>query len=303
MTHTSNKIWRKGISSITIVMAIVAGVFLLCCERKGPAIIAMVGEIPIYQDDIEYRIRTYGKCYGRENIDELFVLAECIRDGFELAVLESYFNMEPTESLCALKVKWIDENTKDPPTWDCIKETYSKHEDALFRNVVRPIIVNQQLHGLFSMDTLIHRRERDSIRSIMREVVGERIDFESINGYDTFFTWRRDRDDSSINVELQEFGENLFVEEVLKKLSSGELWQDIVEGDYTYSIVKSIEVNDTGYLWCGVVLQKGSFDEWFINFARQNIKIEIRNSKLFVEFKAQYEDIWWRDCFVVCKGG
>ncbi len=276
--------------------------FMLCllfmgCEGGDSTIVGRVGEMAIYQEDLDLRTMAYENCYDKKNTDDVSILAECIRDGLEYAVLKSYFCIEPSETVLAQKLKWIDINTKDPPVWECIKLTYTEHRDALSRNVLRPILVNQQLHELFAGDTLIHNSQRDSIRVLKQKVSDNPDALSSIAGYDTFFT-KRTTDSLILAIASDVPNRGVVLERVLSELSPGEISKAIVEDAFTYRIVKLLHVRDTGYVWSGIVIPKRSFDNWFRKYACGNVRIEIYDKRLSEEFNAQYNDIWWKDCFV-----
>ena len=133
---------------------------------------------------------------------------------------------------------------------------------------------------------------------MMQKVKNEPALLPTLAGYDTFRIGRKQDTTLKISGYEMPVGENPFIEKVLKKLKPGELWDNIVEDDYSYKIVRFLGENDTNYIWDGVVIPKRNFDDWFRDYATKHIKIEIYDAAIKEAFLKKYPNLWWRNLFV-----
>ena len=95
------------------------------CAREDE-VVARVGDVEIYREDLRLQKAVYERCYGQEDKDSIEVLAELIRDALEKAVLKAKYGMEPPESIMIEKEKWIDKNTKAPEIGDVRRKSTGK---------------------------------------------------------------------------------------------------------------------------------------------------------------------------------
>ena len=262
------------------------------CAREDE-VVARVGDVEIYREDLRLQKAVYEKCYGQEDKDSIEVLAELIRNALEKAVLKAKYGMEPPESIMIEKEKWIDKNTKAPEIWRCKKEVYGRDKKALYRNIISPILVNRKLHGLFSLDTLIHKQERDSIVRIFKKVIEFPESLRTVVGYDTFRVPKRVSINEALLESGAEFASDPIIDRVLIHLKPGEMWRNIIEDDYSYKIVRLLSENDSCYICDGVIVMKKSFDKWFRGYAIRNIDIEIYDDCLRESLLERYSDLWW----------
>ena len=274
------------------VLAIV--LIVASCSKGGYDEVARVGDVYILRSDIELRTAVYVNCRMKPRKDTTEVLAEIIRDALEKATLQKFYGIAPPESVLKQKAKRIDRDTKAPEMLACIKSIYGSDKDAYLRNVVEPILVNNKLHSLFAIDSLVHARERDSAAAIMKNVKSHKIPLSSVAGYDTFRTPKIPQNER-INQYIQTDLKNPLVEKVLKNLGEGEIYSDIVEDDLSYKIIRLIGESDSDYVWDGIVISKNPFDEWFKDYVLNNISIEIYDTSLKRKFYEKYPDLWWRE--------
>ena len=274
-----------------IVLLCFALLFLGCTKESKP--LARVGSVEICREDLGLQKMVYEKCYGQTNKDSIEVLAELISNALEKAVLKAKYGMEPPESIMIEKEKWIDKNTKAPEIWQCRKKVYGRNKKALYRNIISPILVNQKLRGMFSMDTLIHKQERDSIAKIFKKVMEFPESLKTIVGYDTFRVPKEVKIDKTLLKSGAEFVPDPIIDKVLVHLKPGEMWQNIIEDDYSYRIVRLLSENDSSYVCDGVIVMKKSFDKWFREYAIKNINIEIYDDYLKKNLAEKYPDLWW----------
>jgi len=252
-----------------------------------------VGSVEIYREDLMLQKTVYEKCYKQENKDSIEVLAELIGNALEKSVLKAKYGMEPPETIMVEKEKWIDNNTKAPEIWQCKKEIYGGNKDALYRNIISQILVNQKLHGMFSIDTLIHKQERDSIVRMFKKAMEFPKNLRTIAGYDTFQIPKRVSAYKTLLKSGAEFVPDPIIDKVLVHLKPGEMWQSIIEDNYSYKIVRLLSENDSSYVCDGVIVRKKSFDKWFREYAIENIDIEIYDDYLKKSLLEKYPDLWW----------
>ena len=274
-----------------IVLLYLALVFWGCAKENE--VVARVGSVEIYREDLILQKAVYERCYGQANKDSIEVLAELIRDALEKAVLKAKYGIEPPESILVEKEKWIDKNTKAPEIWRCRKKVYGRNKKALYRNIISPILVNQKLHGMFSMDTLIHKQERDGIAKIFKKIMEFPESLKTIAGYDTFQIPKRVSVDKTLLESGAEFVPDQIIDKVLVHLKPGEMWQNIIEDDYSYKIVRLLSENDSSYVCDGVIVMKKPFDKWFREYAIKDVDIEIYNDCLKKSLLEKYPDLWW----------
>ena len=273
---------------ILILLLLLVGFFVL---RNKKVIVAKIGEVVITKQDLTYRTAVYKKCYSQKKPVE--VLAECINDSLEDAVLQAKYNLQPSINDLQGRSAWIDKNTKDPQTLNCLKSVYGKNYQAYLKNVVRPLLINQKLHSLFAVDPTIHQKERKRISVLMAKVKKNPALLPTLPGYGIFQTPREKKTTIKIKGYNIPLGKNLFIEKVLKRLKPGEMWGDIVEDDYSYKIVRLVKADDKSYTWDGVIIPKRNFNDWFKQYVTKNIPIVIKDDPLKKEVIEQYPQVWW----------
>lgn len=282
-------LFKKVVLIVFLVLAVFA-VLLGYTKKNKP--IATVGGVKIYAQDIALRQVVDEKCY-RSQKSRVEILAECVGDALELAVLQNAYGIAPPDSALEKKAKWIDQNTKDPQTLSCIKSIYGSNRKAYLANVVRPTLVNPKLHSLFATDVTIHKQERDRVLSLMQKVKNNPALLPTLAGYGIFHTKREQDTTMKVKGYNIKFRKDPFVEKVLKKIKPGQLWGNIVEDDYSYKIIRLLRVEKENYVWDGVIVKKKQFDNWFRNYISNNISITINNSIFKKELINRYPNLWW----------
>ncbi len=255
--------------------------------------IIKVNNVKIYPEDLIFKKAVYEKCYQNIEKDKAEISAELINNALEEAVLKSKYNREPPESALAAKEQWIDKNTKAPEIWQCKKEVYRNNKAALYRNIIAPLLVNQKLHALFSLDNQIHKAERERIEKIFAQVKESPESIKNFQEYTAFNVSKHISAPEELAKAGAEFAPEPIIDKVLVHLKPGEFWPNIVEDDYSYKIVRLVSENNESYACDGVIVPKSSFDKWFREYAIANLKIEIYDSSLKESLKANYPNLWW----------
>jgi len=264
--------------------------FIIYFDKK----IILIDDITIYKKEILLFKKVQENCYKNRSINEEEALAMLISNKLELAVLKKKYKLEPEKSLLIQKAKWIDKNTKDPKTLKCIKKIYFPfYKRYYLEDIVKPTLVNPKLHFSFSQDREIHKEEIGQIEDIIKKVKNKPELLKNFKEYTKATTSKNREEKIEIGGYSFAVPEDPFVFNVLAKMKKGEIFQNIVEDDYSFKIVRLIDEDKEYYYWEGVVIMKKNFYDWFRNYVIENVKIKILDEELKEKFKKKYPDIWW----------
>ena len=79
---------------------------------------------------------------------------------------------------------------------------------------------------------------------------------------------------------------------IVSGLKEGEMYNNIVEDDYSYQIVRLIKKEGSKYKIESVIVAKSEFDKWFNNEA-EKVKVKILDKVLKESIKTDYPQVSW----------
>jgi hypothetical protein len=260
---------------------------------KNDEKITAINDIFIYRKELSLFSEVQKNCYQNEKISEEEALAMLINNKLELVVLKKKYNLEPDLSVLTEKAKWIDKNTRAPAILKCTKNTYFPfYKRYYLEDIVKPTLINPKLHFLFSKDREIHKEEIAKIEKIMKQVKNNPEILKSFQEYTKATTSKINKEKIEIGGYSFDVPEDPFVSKVLAKLKKGKIFPDIVEDDYFFKIVRLIDEDKENYYWDGIIIMKKSFDDWFKNYVKENVKVKILDEGLKEKFKKRFPNIW-----------
>jgi len=265
-------ILTKKFISFFIVLCLCLSFFLFLSFFQDN-LVAQIGKEKISEKDIEYQI-AIEKCYSEREISKDVALIQLKNKFLEKEVLRMAFGVEPDDTVLEEKAKWVDKNTKAPEILDCVKSVFGNDRKNYLRLYIQPTLVNPKLHSLFSQSEEIHKDKIERIKQIYEEVKNGK-DLKNFSEYNTFEIEKQIQTSELFEEKGVEFQENPLIKKVIKNLEAGEIWDDIVEDDYSYQIIRFLKEDDEKYYCDGTVVEKKLFDEWFDNFVNENIEVSL----------------------------
>ena len=280
------------IIGLVLLILILSGLLFLF-KKETSIISAKINNQEITPKDLDYQIKT-DDCYGNKNQSSELALIKIINQLLEKEVLIAAFKIKITTQELEEKSAWIDANTKAPEILDCVKKVFGQDKKSYLNLYIRPTLVNPRLHSEFALALTIHQEEADRISSLKSELSqGKKL--EDLSHYQKWEILKK-TDLSGVRA-LQEAGVELapnpLIDKVIKNLKPGEIWADIIEDDYSFQIVRFLKEDQEKYYLDGIVIPKKSFDSWFQDYVKNNVKIEIFDQEILNKIKTQYPDIWW----------
>lgn len=195
--------------------------------------------------------------------------------------------------------KRIINNTKAPEVIKCIKMSVS--DDDYLRLFVEPTLLMNMLQSEFINNKDINAEEIEKIEKAKGvvavapdkfEQTGTEIGVEVMN---QTFPFQDDTMAEKFFASAADINDNLFVKNVLSITAVGQVYDNIVEDDSSYQLVKmiSMEEKDGGKIFNfkSIVVPKKIFGNWFKEI-NKDIVIEVKDSGLHDRLQKS-EKTWW----------
>jgi hypothetical protein len=276
---------------ILIIILILAGGFFFIKIRVNDNLIGKIGEEKLLIGAINMQIKT-DNCYGNNNINPETATVKIINQFLESAVLKSAFDLEPSEADLKEKSSIIDRDTKEPKILNCVKNVFGENIDSYLRLYVSPTLINPELHRQFNASEDIKKEEIEKIEKA-RDSLKQGEGLEKLEGYEKFEILKSIELPETLQAPLPELPQNPLIEKVLKNLKPGETWPNIIEDDSSLKIVRLLSEDENKYYCDGVIIPKKQFDQWFKDYATNNIKMEIKDEQLLSQIRQDYPTLWW----------
>lgn len=284
-------------SFILIILAILilgAGLFFLI-KYNNDDFIGKVANKKFYSDTLNFQIKIEN-CYGDDKITSEIAAIKTINQFLESAVLKSALNLEPSKNDLKEKSALINKDTRAPEILDCVKKVFGSDINSYLQLYVAPTLINPKLHNQFSISPKINEEEINKIKEIGDSVKqGKKLeDFEEYRKFEipkeieippAFQLSRLNLDNSTSS--------NPLIEKVLKNLKPGEIWPDIIEDENGFQIIRLLNEDENKYYVDGVSIPKKTFDPWFRDYVKNNVKIEIKDEQLLSQIRQDYPTLWW----------
>lgn len=286
---------------ITSILVIVGFLTYNSQQSKVPQVknYAFVGDITITDADIAAKIKLEN-AYGNLQITQEEALVALLSQFLEQAVAKKSQIIVTDKELADLD-QYVIQNSKAPEILQNIKTNLS--DSAYKRIYLAPKIVNNKLHEFYNENQDLHKETKTAIEKANAEIQSGKS--FALVAQETGLTYGTSSlplfaGDLGIPGALQPYFSStneLFPEDptmkIVKTLSIGETYKDIVEDAYSYQIIRLIsKQDDKKYLIEFVSADKKSFDAW-LKEEVANINIKIQNSALRDAVKSKYPDVWW----------
>jgi hypothetical protein len=283
---------RKIIFVLIFVLISVVGVVYIFVFRGSPdSIIAEIQQQTITREALKEQQKT-DSCYGAY-IKEEEALIKIINNLLEEEVLSSAFNICISQQEIVKKAELIDKTTRAPNILACVKKGFGKEKEHYMQLYVKPYIVNPSLHNAYAFSKTIHQSEFNSITAI-KELLDRGLkkpeDFPEYKKWDIPKEWGAPEEVKKMNPDIAEYP---FISKVIRKLNYGQMEKDIYDDTYAFIIARLLSQDDKKWYLDGVIITKKTFDPWFQEYVKKNIKIKIYDKELLNKIKSKYSNLWW----------
>lgn len=265
--------------------------------------VASVDDITITNADIAAKIKLEN-AYGNSKVSQEEALVGLLNQFMEQAVAKKFQITATQQELVDLD-SFAVKNSKAPAILQSIKTTIS--ESAYQRLYLAPKIINKKLHLFYSTNKDFHQEAKTAIEKA-RGLVQSGKPFAS-TAKETGLLYSTSTiplfvGDPNIPNALQPYFSStsstdaLFPEDpmlkIVKTLSVGAIYQDIMENDYSYSLIRLVshQKQKDVYTIESLVSLKLPYDQWFTNQASMMI-ITIQDAALKKSTQSKYPGIWW----------
>jgi hypothetical protein len=157
--------------SIVIVLCLL---LFAACSRE----VARVGNVPVYEKDLELRAKV-SAVYYPESGKRHVALAQLVNGYLSLIVLESLGHRVDSTVLEA-EARRIDENTKAADVLKKVKDVYGRDKSAYLGTFVRIVYAERMLYEVFSGSEDIHRDEHRTAEEFLHKAVASPGSFSAL---------------------------------------------------------------------------------------------------------------------------
>lgn len=258
---------------------------------------AKVSKRAISFRDVSYRIKIE-EAYGNDTVVPAVALVSLINDAVESEVALKHGVVITQDEIISYG-KHVDENTKAPDILRKVKSAFGEDESSYEQIYLAPKILNRKLRYFYIRNFELHESERTLIEKAYGLVVSGMIFQEAAEKsgakYSSFDIGDKE---VAITPELQQYipqeerGTQDPLVSILETLSIGDIYQNIVEDDYGYRVVRLKGRDGKKYSVEAIIVKKHAFDEWFKSEAAK-IHIEIVDKELQREITSKYPNVWW----------
>ena len=209
---------------------------------------ASVGDITITDADIAAKIKLEN-AYGNSQITQEDALVGLLSQFLEQAVAEKFQIIATDKELADLD-QYATQNSKAPEILQNIKTNLS--DSAYKRIYLAPKIINKKLHDFYNKNQDLHKEAKVKIEKAQVEIQSnksfELVAQETGLRYSTsslpLFVGEPDMPGALQPYFPTSSASELFPEDptmkIIKTLSPGEVYQDILEDNYSYSLIRLI---------------------------------------------------------------
>ncbi len=261
-----------------------------------PGILATVGQAQISSKDVSYRMAVE-KAYGNENTTEPVALVSLVNEALEHEVGRIFGVAATPEDIAELS-RHADETTKAPKILAEAKRTFGDDQATYKRIYLAPKIINRKLLAWYSRNADIHQPERvliekayylvQSGKSLEQAAQACGLDFSAIDCR---------KGERAMPALLKQYflqdsaSSSDLMMSILESMSQGEIYNNIVENDHSYKVIKLVEKNGSQYKIETITARKKSFEKWFREQAEQ-IEIKILDAELKKKVASKYPHVW-----------
>ena len=238
-----------------------------------------VGGVPITVRDILYEIRV-DSCYGDTSVTQESAAAELVNKKLEQVVIKQAYKQEPPMAALEGKAAWMRKTTRDSARLACIEQCFGSDTMGYYHIIVEPTLINPRLHTYFAVDTAIQHDPIETISLFWKLVKADPKQFDKIKS-------------DTVRIPKEPGEQDGFVETVLKRMKPGEIWQNVVEDETDYRIVKLLSESDKEYVCKILNIDKKPFGPWFQEYAQKNVPVVFNDPLLRISMTLKYPQLWW----------
>lgn len=257
--------------------------------RPESSSLAQVGSQTISELDLAYKIKLE-KIYNNQADDlEAFSLVALINGALEREVASLNGVYLSAEMISAERDR-IDKSSKDPTKLSRIKQIFADDQASYNYLVVAPALTNQLLQRYYYSSPFLHQDKRQKMEDIYKKAVSSESSFEELAQLDPEVLFET----KDYNLD-EDFGGSLPESwRFLDELKPGEIFDNILEDENSFRIVKLIEKKNNSWATEALVTQKSPFFGWFKGQA-QKVDIKFFDNGLKERVFKKYADsnLWW----------
>ncbi|MCB0713707.1 MAG: hypothetical protein KDD67_15375, partial [Ignavibacteriae bacterium] len=251
---------------ILLISAFLSGAILACGEMPSKSV-ATIGTVEITQQSLDYRAAIQA-AYGGDTLPMPTALVAAGNDALAEDVAAS-LGLTPTSEEIQQFVSHVDETSKAPDILQKVKNVFGEDSLSYINIYLKPKVVEAKLQRYQAFDTAAQNDGRRRIQQAYA-VVAEGKSFAEaasvvggIASVDTFTTATK----PTVPEELAKFGQGnsdphplaVLAEQHLKP---GVVFQQVVEDDKAYRIVRLLDRNSERSIVEIVSIAKGDYHAW-----------------------------------------
>ena len=265
------------------------------CETSK--ILAKVGEWQINSVDVSYGI-AIEKAYGNEMVVEEAILVSLVNKVLAREVGRMFGLTAMPDEVAALS-KYVNKNSKAPEILDRVKRVFGDDRAAYERLYLTPRIISSKLRGWYSRNASIHERERALIEKAHHLARSGKPLEEAAQACGLLFSVvDYGKGNRALPPLLEKYfpqggnSSSVSITAVLKTLSEGEIYKNIVEDDYGYKVIKLVRNSGSQYTVETITANKHPFMKWF-QVQAAKVPVKIVDKELEREIASKYPNVWW----------
>jgi hypothetical protein len=192
-----------------------------------------------------------------------------------------------------------DETSKAPEILAKVKEVFGEDREAYERLYLGPKIINRKLRNWYSRNAEIHKNQRTLIeKAYYLAQSGKSLEQSAKDCGLDFSTRDYGKGEGEMPALLKQYmpedeqSAKDPMTSILETMSEGEIYNNIVENDDSYKVIKLVEKNSSQYKVERISAGKRPFDKWFRERAQQT-EVKILDAELKKKAASKYPNVWW----------
>jgi hypothetical protein len=275
------------------------GAILLLCATcsSQPGELATVGKSEISRQDMAYHAAV-SSAYGNSDMKDSAALVSLVHLALEREVGRAHGVVVNVGELDSFS-RYVDESSKAPDILVKVKAVFGSDTGAYRRLFLAPKVMSTKLREWFSRDPSVQAGQRKAIEKAWGEIhSGKGFEEAAKSSGLAFSEQKYEAGSKKAPDALQLF----FPEGVasmtpafrteLDKLEPGQLAETIIEDDYTFRIVRLVELNDAAYRTEEIVAKKLEFGPWY----REQVvpvSVTVHDNMMLIDMCRLYSKLWW----------
>ncbi|MBT3302308.1 MAG: hypothetical protein HN921_07770 [Bacteroidetes bacterium] len=269
-----------------VSIALLAFLFLSCNsnnkkenekELTDSKIILKIEDLSISERDIDYKV-AIEKVYGNNSINRLQACVMLTNEMIEYALLRKQ-NLD----ILAYELQELKNHTfassKAPELLTQIQNIFEEDTNSLNQLFFRPIVVTQKLNQYFYLKKEFHVLPIGAIQKAFQQA-------QTGSSYELIAS------DSLLQYVVDTITAEQGIFQIANSLELNQIYPEIIESDYSFSILKVINKHAEKITIETVSVAKNDLQKW-MQTEINNLNMPIYDEMLFKDLKIQYPNLNW----------